>query len=80
VKQDANTRGYAAPEVGMTFRRAHELCRHATDPSRQFHALCGLWFFAVQQADLRKARSIAQTLLQNATRARNASGLSRRTG
>jgi DNA-binding winged helix-turn-helix (wHTH) protein/predicted ATPase len=70
-----NTRGYAAPEVGMTFQRAHELCRHATDPSRQFHALCGLWFFAVQQADLGKARSIAETLLKSATRARNASEL-----
>ena len=26
-----NTRGYAAPEVGITFQRAHELCRHGTD-------------------------------------------------
>ena len=70
-----NTRGYAAPEVGITFQRALELCRHGTDPSRQFHAQCGLWFFALQRADLRKARSIAKQLLRAATRGQNASSL-----
>src|SRR5262249_51201037 len=65
-----NTRGYAAPEASSTFQRAHELCRHVTDPARQFHAMRGLWFFNLHQADLRKARSIAETLLHTAARAR----------
>jgi DNA-binding winged helix-turn-helix (wHTH) protein/predicted ATPase len=70
-----NTRGYAAPEVGITFQRAHELSRHATDTSRLFRVLRGLWFFAVQRADLRKARSMAEELLRVAARQRDGSGL-----
>jgi predicted ATPase len=70
-----NTRGYAAPEVGTTFERAHELCRHVPDTSRLFRVLRGLWFFAFQRADLRKARSRARELLQVAARERDASGL-----
>jgi len=70
-----NTRGYAAPEAGTTFQRALDLCRPATDRSRQFHALCGLWFFALQRADLKKARAIAAQLLRAAAHGPNASGL-----
>jgi DNA-binding winged helix-turn-helix (wHTH) protein/predicted ATPase len=70
-----NTRGYAAPEVGLTFQRAHELCRHVTDTPRLFRALRGLWFFALQRADLGKARSIAAELLHMAARERDVSGL-----
>ncbi len=70
-----NTRGYAAPEVGITFQRAHDLCRHVTDTSRRFRVLRGLWFFALQRADLRKARPMAEELLHVAARERDASGL-----
>jgi DNA-binding winged helix-turn-helix (wHTH) protein/predicted ATPase len=70
-----NTRGYAAPEVGITFERAHELCRHATDTSHLFRVLRGLWFFALQRSDLRKARSIAEELLHVAAREQDPSGV-----
>jgi DNA-binding winged helix-turn-helix (wHTH) protein/predicted ATPase len=69
-----NTRGYAAPEVGMTFERAHALCRHVTDASLEFRVLRGLSFFA-EQHDLRKARTMAEELLRVGARGRDASDL-----
>jgi tetratricopeptide (TPR) repeat protein len=64
----ANTRGYAAPEVGATFERAHTLWQQNCATAPRFRALRGLWFFAEQRAHLQKARSVAEELLEVAAR------------
>src|SRR5439155_922109 len=63
-----NTRGYAAPEVGTTFQRAHQLSQRRSDKAQLFRVLRGVWNFAVQRADLRKARAVAEDLLRVAER------------
>ena len=70
-----NSRGYAVPEVGSTFRRAHKLSRSATDIGQRFRALRGLWFFLEQRAHLRKARSVAEELVRVARGQSDRAGL-----
>jgi DNA-binding winged helix-turn-helix (wHTH) protein/predicted ATPase len=70
-----NTRGYAAPDVGTIFERAHVLSRHASDTTRLFRALRGVWRFAHMRADLQRAQSIAAELLAVAERERDPAGL-----
>jgi DNA-binding winged helix-turn-helix (wHTH) protein/tetratricopeptide (TPR) repeat protein len=59
-----NSRGYAAPEVGNTFQRAHKLARNTANAGQHYRALRGLWFFFQQRAQLRKAQSVAEDLLR----------------
>jgi DNA-binding winged helix-turn-helix (wHTH) protein/predicted ATPase len=70
-----NTRGYAAPEVGATFKRAQQLCRHVSDKAYSFRVLRGVWIFAEQRADLQKAQAVAEDLLRIAQDQSDSAGL-----
>jgi tetratricopeptide (TPR) repeat protein len=39
------TKGWYAPEMGSTYRRAHELCQDLEDDPRLFSVLFGLWSY-----------------------------------
>ena len=39
------TKGWYAPELGSTYRRAHELCQSLNDDLKLFSALSGLWSY-----------------------------------
>lgn len=60
----ANTLGYAAPEVGETFGRAHSLCLHVREGAQHIRVLRGVWFFAEQRGELQKALSVAAKIAQ----------------
>ncbi|WP_239470124.1 ATP-binding protein [Archangium violaceum] len=64
------TRGYAAPEVETTYRRAYELCLEVGDAAadRLFPVLWGLWIFYHVKAVLPKAEDMGERLLQLAER------------
>jgi class 3 adenylate cyclase/predicted ATPase len=57
------TKGFAAPEVGSTYRRALELCQELGDTPRRFSALHGLWYFHYMRAELDTARGLAEQLV-----------------
>ena len=63
-----NTRGYAAPEVGAAFTRAHALCLQLPEQDTLFRVLRGVYVFSEQRGDLRKAQSLAGELLRLAER------------
>jgi DNA-binding winged helix-turn-helix (wHTH) protein/predicted ATPase len=58
------TQGYAAPEVGQAFWRAHTLCQQNGQTSQSFPALAGLWNYAVVRAELQTARGLAAQCVQ----------------
>jgi predicted ATPase len=68
------TKGYAAPEVESTYRRAVALCQELGDTPQQFSALHGLWYFHYLRAELDAARSLAEQLVDLA-KGRQDSGL-----
>lgn len=68
------TKGYAAPEVETTYRRALELCQELGDAPQLFSALHGRWFNHYIRAELNVARSLAEQLVDEAS-GRQDSGL-----
>ena len=62
------TKGYGAPEVGAAYDRALELCRKIGETPELFPVLFGLWAFYLVRAELKKARELAEQLLNLAQR------------
>jgi predicted ATPase len=63
-------KGYSAPEVGVTYARARELCERLGETPQMFPVLHGLWRFYLVRGDLRTAQQMAHSLseLAEATR------------
>ena len=62
------TKGYAAPEVGKVYTRAHELCQQVGETPQLFPILLGLWGFYNTRAELAAAWELAtqcSTLIQS---------------
>jgi tetratricopeptide (TPR) repeat protein len=53
------SQGYAVPGVGTAYARAHELCKHVTDPRRVIPVLIGLSAHHVVSGEITTARDIA---------------------
>ncbi len=53
------TRGFASPEVGKVYERAHEICKLSGDAPQQFPVVWGLWVFYVACAEHGKAHELA---------------------
>jgi len=66
------TKGYAAPEVGVAFNRARELCQQLGETPQLFPALFGLWLFYILRDDLQTAWDLAEQLLRLAHDAQSA--------
>src|SRR5262249_51910810 len=62
------TKGYAAPEVGAAYHRALELSRKIGETPELFRVLFGLQTFYLVRAELKKARELAEQLLNLAQR------------
>ena len=62
------TKGYGAPEVGAAYDRALELCRKIGETPELFPVLFGLWAFYLVRAEHKKARELAEQLLNLAER------------
>ena len=58
------TEGYAAPDVGLTYTRARELCRQFGETPEISQVLWGLWTFYLVKAELGTAREIAEEFLR----------------
>ena len=56
-------KGYSAPETGRAYARARELCQRLGDSSQLFAVLRGQYVFHNVRAELRKARGLAEQLL-----------------
>jgi predicted ATPase len=54
------TRGYAAPEVGQVYNRAHTLCQMGEQTPQHFPVLVGLWNFYLVRAELQTAYGLGQ--------------------
>lgn len=52
-------KGYAAPEVELTYKRAHELCNRLGETREIFPVLRGLWAFYLVLDDQKTARKLA---------------------
>jgi predicted ATPase len=55
-------KGYAAPEAGRGYARAHALCGQLPEDPLHFLVLWGLWMFHEVRADLGKSRELAGQL------------------
>ncbi len=62
------TKDQAAPETGVAFRRAYELCRHLEDTPQLFPTLAGLRRFYAGRGESHTARELAQQMLTIAQR------------
>src|SRR5262249_35827307 len=62
------TRGYAAPEVAPTYRRARELCEEAGDTAELFPVLWGLWVMYLGRAEHETAQEFGEQCLSLARR------------
>jgi predicted ATPase len=60
------TKGYAAPEVGRVYARAHALCQQVGDTPQIFATLYGLYYFHAIRAEFHRARELAEQLLRMA--------------
>jgi tetratricopeptide (TPR) repeat protein len=59
-------KGYAAPEVGATYRRALDISRQLDAPVERARAMKGLWNFHLVRSELETARRISEDLLTRA--------------
>src|SRR5262249_47703936 len=57
------TKGNAAPEVGVVYKRAVELSRRVADDVQLFPVLFGMRSFHLVRAELRQARELDEELL-----------------
>jgi DNA-binding winged helix-turn-helix (wHTH) protein/tetratricopeptide (TPR) repeat protein len=62
------TEGYAAPEVGSVYVRAHELCNRLGTTPEISQVFWGLWTFQIMKGDLATALDTATELLQRPER------------
>ena len=60
-------KGYAVPEVGENYTRAHTLCQQVGEPRQRCQALQGLYRFHLIQAQLRLAGELSQQFFRLAS-------------
>lgn len=65
------TKGWYAPEMGSTYRRAHELCRGLDDDLRLFSVLSGLWSYHLVRGEHTMAMSYTDEMTRLAPRLRD---------
>jgi predicted ATPase len=70
-------KGWTASEVEHAYGRAAEICTRVGERPQLWQALYGLWAFYNSRADLHRARSLAEQLLQSARPSGDAWGLFR---
>src|SRR5262249_29126652 len=58
------TQGWAAPEVGQAYTRAHELSQQIGSTPQLFAVQWGLWQFTVARAEHQTARELGEQLLK----------------
>jgi predicted ATPase len=56
-------KGYGAPEVEDTYRRARALCQQVDDPAQRFPVVRGLWNRYLMRAEHQQARELGEQLL-----------------
>jgi predicted ATPase len=61
-------KGFAAPEVGQTYRQARALCQQMGEPPQLFSVLHGLHRFYLAQGDLPTTRELGEQMLRLAQR------------
>lgn len=61
------TKGYAAPEVEQTYRRAQELSQQLQDNLQLFLALRGLWNCRLMRTEVQTARTLGEQLFRLAS-------------
>jgi serine/threonine protein kinase/predicted ATPase len=59
-----STRGYAAPEVGPVYDRAHALSQKIGVARRRFHVLYGLWGWHLVRDELEYSRSLSDETME----------------
>jgi serine/threonine protein kinase/predicted ATPase/class 3 adenylate cyclase len=59
-----STRGYAAPEVGLTYSRARALCEKLGETDDLFHILWGMWAWLVVRDELDLCMEMAPEILR----------------
>jgi predicted ATPase len=65
------TKGWYAPEMGNTYRRAHELCQSLRDDLRLFPVLSGLWSYHLVRGEHTMALSYTDEMTRLAPRMQN---------
>jgi predicted ATPase len=65
------TKGWYAPEMGKTYRRAHELCQSLNDDLRLFPVLSGLWSYHLVRGEHTMALSYTDEMTRLAPRMQN---------
>ena len=65
------TKGWYAPEMGSTYRRAHELCQSLGDDLRLFPVLSGLWSYHLVRGEHTMAMSYTDEMTRLAPRMQN---------
>ena len=65
------TKGWYAPEMGNTYRRAHELCQSLDDNLRLFPVLSGLWSYHLVRGEHTMAISYTDEMTRLAPRMQN---------
>jgi serine/threonine protein kinase/tetratricopeptide (TPR) repeat protein len=58
-----STKGYAAPEVGLVYSRARELCQLLSETRHLFHVLWGIWAWRVVRDELDLCMELAPEIL-----------------
>jgi predicted ATPase/class 3 adenylate cyclase len=67
----ASAKGYGAPEVGVAFTRARELCDRIGQSAPMFPILSGLWIYWLMRARYRDSGEMAEQLLALGQRSQN---------
>ena len=62
------TKGYAAPEAGQVYGRAHELCQQVGASVHIFQAQCGVSTFHMVRGELERSLALAEEMLTLAER------------
>ncbi|MGC2493764.1 ATP-binding protein [Candidatus Binatus sp.] len=65
------TKGWYAPEMGSTYRRAHELCQSVDDDLSLFSVLSGLWSYHLVRGEHTMAISYTEEMTRLAPRMQN---------
>jgi class 3 adenylate cyclase/predicted ATPase len=66
-----STKGFTAPEVERTYRRARELCQQVKEAPQLVPTLWGLWRFYAQRGELQTALELGEQVLTLAQRVRD---------
>jgi predicted ATPase len=61
-------KGWAAPEVGQVYSRAHDLCQRVGDLQQLYSVLVGRWVFSLVSGELQTAQALAEQQLTIAQR------------